>query len=470
MVKNGELIEAHQWDSANSTWQKIGDVVDAVGSGRKQLYQGKEYDYVFDVDIKDGVPPLKLPYNVSENPYNAAQKFLQSNDLPLTYIDEVVKFIEKNTAGVNIGTGGDEYVDPFTGASRYRAAPAAASSAASQYVDPFTGASRYVASPQVTPTSSGSHGGDPFTGASRYSGTPTPQPAPPPAPSKVLPVPKLVTFKQANVTAMQAKIFQFDEVLSHEISTSSLAMYPNEIKTLEEAFDYLGQITSTPPRPPSAPLTSVHVDEIISILDRWPSSQRFPVIDLSRLLLGFCPEAFSADGLKDRFADALFRAADWSASWALPLPKPRETNMLLLLRTLCNAFQEDGQTDPVWLTKVLQTLAQAPYAALNKTQRVALATIVFNVSCQGLRFPLDASLRDQSVSLINKILESETADSEAVYRALVALGNIAHAAKITNIPLSAPQKGEIAQCLQSLPAKFPDARVRNICVEIGALI
>jgi len=176
---------------------------------------------VFDVDIQDGVPPLKLPYNVSgkcfasykslldvccaENPYNAAQKFLQSNDLPLTYIDEVVKFIEKNTAGVNIGTGGDEYVDPFTGefcpntpdssdfchylgASRYRAAPAPASSAASQYVDPFTGASRYVAPPQVTSTPSTSHGGDPFTGASRYSGTPTPQPAPSPAPSKVLPV------------------------------------------------------------------------------------------------------------------------------------------------------------------------------------------------------------------------------------------------------------------------------------------
>ena len=49
----------------SSSWQKIGDVVDAVGQGRKQLYQGKEYDYVFDVDIKDGVPPLKLPYNVT---------------------------------------------------------------------------------------------------------------------------------------------------------------------------------------------------------------------------------------------------------------------------------------------------------------------------------------------------------------------------------------------------------------------
>lgn len=39
--------------------------MDAVGSSRKQLYEGKEYDYVFDVDIQDGVPPLKLPYNVN---------------------------------------------------------------------------------------------------------------------------------------------------------------------------------------------------------------------------------------------------------------------------------------------------------------------------------------------------------------------------------------------------------------------
>lgn len=127
------LTPSPQWDSASSRWKKIGDVVDAVGSGRKQLFNGREYDYVFDVDIQDGVPPLKLPYNVTgaarcqlehwisdveeraENPYSAAQTFLQNNELPLTYIDEVVRFIEKNTAGVNIGTGGNEYIDPYTG-------------------------------------------------------------------------------------------------------------------------------------------------------------------------------------------------------------------------------------------------------------------------------------------------------------------------------------------------------------------
>lgn len=47
------------------SWQKIGEVVDAVGSGRKQLYNGKEYDYVFDVDVQEGAPPLKLPYNAN---------------------------------------------------------------------------------------------------------------------------------------------------------------------------------------------------------------------------------------------------------------------------------------------------------------------------------------------------------------------------------------------------------------------
>lgn len=47
------------------SWQKVGEVVDAVGSGRKQLYQGKEYDYVFDVDVQEGAPPLKLPYNAN---------------------------------------------------------------------------------------------------------------------------------------------------------------------------------------------------------------------------------------------------------------------------------------------------------------------------------------------------------------------------------------------------------------------
>lgn len=58
---------------------------------------------MFDVDIEDGKPPLKLPYNLSENPYERARKFLEENKLPLTYLDNVVQFIEQNTKGATLG-------------------------------------------------------------------------------------------------------------------------------------------------------------------------------------------------------------------------------------------------------------------------------------------------------------------------------------------------------------------------------
>jgi phospholipase A-2-activating protein len=54
--------------------------------------------------------------NLLENPYSAAQRFLERNNLPTSYVDEVVQFIEKNTAGVNLGMN-NEYVDPYTGNS-----------------------------------------------------------------------------------------------------------------------------------------------------------------------------------------------------------------------------------------------------------------------------------------------------------------------------------------------------------------
>jgi len=50
----------------------------------------------------------------SENPFTAARRFLEKNDLPLGHIDQVAQFIEKNTGGVNLGRS-DEFVDPFTG-------------------------------------------------------------------------------------------------------------------------------------------------------------------------------------------------------------------------------------------------------------------------------------------------------------------------------------------------------------------
>ena len=54
-------------------------------------------------------------HHVTENPYSAAQRFLEQNELPTSYLDEVVRFIEKNTTGVNLGGGSNDFVDPYTG-------------------------------------------------------------------------------------------------------------------------------------------------------------------------------------------------------------------------------------------------------------------------------------------------------------------------------------------------------------------
>lgn len=101
MVKSPTgVIEAHQW--SGGVWVKIGDVVSSAGL-EKKTHNGQEYDYVFDVDVEDGKPPLKLPYNARENPRVAADRFLAENDLPPSYLEEVVQFIETNTAGATLG-------------------------------------------------------------------------------------------------------------------------------------------------------------------------------------------------------------------------------------------------------------------------------------------------------------------------------------------------------------------------------
>ncbi|KAJ1550751.1 hypothetical protein HK096_005225, partial [Nowakowskiella sp. JEL0078] len=69
MVNVNGIIEAHQWNGSVKKWEKIGEVVDSASSdgSSKAVFDGKEYDYVFDVDFgTDGQGSmLKLPYNLN---------------------------------------------------------------------------------------------------------------------------------------------------------------------------------------------------------------------------------------------------------------------------------------------------------------------------------------------------------------------------------------------------------------------
>lgn len=124
LVREGTNITVHQWDASKMLWSKIGDVVGAPGQTQdpsaKVTHEGKEYDYVFTVDIQDGVPPLKLPYNVTDDPWVTAQKFIHEHDLSQMFLDKIAHFIMQNAQGMVIDQRNHAgNADPFTSSSSY---------------------------------------------------------------------------------------------------------------------------------------------------------------------------------------------------------------------------------------------------------------------------------------------------------------------------------------------------------------
>ena len=112
-VKSGTGVEVYSWNMGKRGWEKIGDVMNDAeeSSGEpkpaaKVAFKGKEWDYVFDVDLTgDGKGMMKLPYNKGENPYEAAQRFIFDNaeaGVHQGFLDEIAKFIITNAEATGL--------------------------------------------------------------------------------------------------------------------------------------------------------------------------------------------------------------------------------------------------------------------------------------------------------------------------------------------------------------------------------
>ena len=151
MIRDGSTVSVHSWSASEQTWTKLGDVVgepdksgDTPRPGGKTVFEGKEYDYVFHIDIDEGVV-LKLPYNNDEEPYVAAQNFIHKHNLPQDYLDQVANFISRNSSGGSRQEMGMAS-DPLTGGGAYVSGSGGVQ--ASSFVnrggaDPFTGSGAY---------------------------------------------------------------------------------------------------------------------------------------------------------------------------------------------------------------------------------------------------------------------------------------------------------------------------------------
>eukprot|EP00727_Mastigamoeba_balamuthi_P005663 m51a1_g1716 hypothetical protein (783) ;mRNA; f:46069-49053 len=132
---------AYHWSAEAGEWRVIGEVVDGRPH-EKAVVAGKEYSEAFDVEL-DG-RWMRLGYNAGENPYVAARRFIEDNDLDADYLEEVAQFVIANTSGAAApAAADDQFCDPLTGSSRYIPGTGAKMGGGAG-VDPFTGANRYI--------------------------------------------------------------------------------------------------------------------------------------------------------------------------------------------------------------------------------------------------------------------------------------------------------------------------------------
>ncbi len=129
MVRDGDTITVHSWSESEQKWTKIGDVVGQPGQGDgtpagaapgggKITYEGKEYDFVFDIELDDTGGKLKLPFNRGDDAWMAAQTFIHKHELPQGHLETIANHLMKNSGGGSVssgGGGGGGVVDPFTG-------------------------------------------------------------------------------------------------------------------------------------------------------------------------------------------------------------------------------------------------------------------------------------------------------------------------------------------------------------------
>ncbi|KAF7669011.1 hypothetical protein LDENG_00264030 [Lucifuga dentata] len=398
LIKDGEKVEAYQWSVSDNRWVKIGDVVGGSNQQitKRVMYEGKEYDYVFTIDVNEEGPSMKLPYNVAEDPWLTAHNFLQKNDLSPMFLDQVANFIIENTKGHVVGPAQSSMGDPFTGGARY--IPGSVDDPAGIAADPFTGSGRYIPGASMN-TGAPANVVDPFTGGGAYSSAALRQTQT----NIYFPKTDGVTFEQANASQIIAKLKELN------------GRAPQEQKLSEEILESLERLLVCVCGPNSSeqPLTIQQISLLWKAC-HWPEDIVFPVLDIMRLAVRHPQVNESLCGEEEgvQLCNHLL---------SLMRPEGRPANQMLALRILCNCFSGRHGRSLLMAQRETVLLHAADLAPiLNKNIHIALATLVLNYAgC--LHSQPDLEAKAQCLSVASRVLES-VQDREAVFRLLVALG------------------------------------------------
>jgi len=420
----------YQWSVASGSWEKVGEVTNAKDddSGAtlgKKMFEGKEYDYVFDIDLNGAM--LKLPFNRGDDPWRVAQEWIWKNDFDQGFLDAIANHIITNTPGNVPQAIGN--VDPFTSGGAYRpGAPASSGGAGGGRgnVDPFTSGGAYVPGAPPPPGGGARPPREDPLSANRY--RPGNVGATPVAASTVM-----LTFDACKHDAVLGKLMQFNAELPAGGPCAPLSA--EQSATLAGLVEKLKQ-------PNMFHSTTVTAAEVALFLGpggllSWPLPRLFPAADLFRLLV-LHPAA--APHLSSESPPVLGRvleviaAAEASASAG---DKPAGAAILMLLRAGANIASRPELRPLVAASasSLIDGLA-APIEAGPSQARLAAVTLMHNVCAilSAKDLPGEARLQMdgvplQALSLISHALSSvggllEPAEDEALFRLLATLGTL----------------------------------------------
>lgn len=365
IVREGDNGVAYAWNLKEQKWDKIGEVIDGPDDGMKRpVHNGVQYDYVFDVDIGDGEPIRKLPYNRSDNAYDTADKWLLKENLPLSYRQQVVEFILQNS-------GQKDFILD------------------SSFRDPYTGSSAYVP-------------GQPSMSAK--SNKPT---------FKHIPKKGMLVFDAAQFDGIIKKISEFNIALQSDPDQKSLSLSEAETSRLGA----IAKILKDTSHYHTSKFSDDDISFLLKLLKSWPVTMMFPVIDVLRMVI-LHPEGSAvlkrANDENDTFMELIRKVT------SSPLPP----NLLTSIRAVVNLFKNSGYH--FWLQKhrveIFDAFASC-YSSANKNVQVSYSTLVLNYAMLLIE-KKDEEGQAHVLSAALEIAEGETLEVDAKYRALVAIGSL----------------------------------------------
>ncbi|KAL8383488.1 hypothetical protein RB595_010611 [Gaeumannomyces hyphopodioides] len=397
VIKNPDGgLDAHMWSVAQQKWELYGAVVDSPGSSdKKKQYDGKEWDFVFQVDIEDGKPTLSLPYNASENPYDAARRFLEKNELPISYLEQVAQFVVRESGGQKL-----ENAD--------------------------------------------------FSRSAQSSAPPTAS-----APKQVLPSTDFVLIPTLNSEPLLKKILSLNADLV-KIGDKEFALNPTEVSSLQSlAKEVQAAMTSAPTKvsssaakkPVGLEVSLQQMELVMKMAVNWQYGTRLPSLDLLRCLAVFEAAAAYSHNAHGNFLDAVLTGA-----FETPAGAPvSEASAFMAMRAVTNIFAtEQGRQLAVAVFARVVSIMEAilgieaepfkgPVGPNNRNLSIALSSVALNYAvlawsqaAKGGKTELPTEGLSLLVNCLGEVLQNNN-DASTVVRALVALGTLAKVESLKNV-------------------------------------